>query len=168
MAEGLNSYSLSGFNSEFMTAEQKIRAKEKEVHNRFVKHKTGGSTPYQSVGYFSEDAMLADWFAWLREVHPKLRYYVFHIANEGSSSSEESRMAGAKNLTKGVLTGVFDIHETWTPEQNWLEAKLLNGVWSEAQLRLKEKWELRGRKIFEARNFDQFKYWVESVILKLY
>jgi hypothetical protein len=144
--------------------ENLIRFRESEVWNR--KRKSGEY--YNHTGYIDEDALLADCIQWMKCAYPELEDFVFHIANEGSSGSIESRLEGARNLTKGVLSGVFDVQSVWAGRMLFCEFKLPGKTYSPRQQVLREKWTKAGIRIDLVDNFDDWRNWIEKVVLNTY
>jgi len=117
------------------------------------------------VGYEKEDTFLADCMGWLRDAHPELSFAVFHIANEGSSESLESRMRGSKNLTIGVLSGVPDVCSVWKGCIHWIEFKLPGRGLTGNQPAIHKLWESFGLNMHICDNFKHWKFIIEKLIL---
>ena len=115
------------------------------------------------IGYQSEDEMLADFMTWARNEHPQLRKFIFHIENEGYSSSALARMKGAQGLAKGKLKGVFDVLCVKGNKMRWAEFKLpKTGVWSPEQKELKSLWGAEGIEICEITCFAQWELFIKT------
>lgn len=143
--------------------ENKIRYRESESHQCCTKHRDGTKTYYKSIGYQSEDAFLGDCMEWMRLKYPFLKDYVFHIPNEGYSSSQEAKIFASRNITKGVLKGVFDVLSVWKG-MAWAEFKLPDGRFSDEQLRLADLWRAKDISITRIDKFEIWKNWIEKII----
>lgn len=142
--------------------EQKIRFKEKNFSQKRVKDKM-----VDVIGYTSEDAFLADCMCWAKNTYPQIRKAIFHIENEGDTSSQYARMKGAQSAAKGKLKGVFDVCCVFEGKLSFAEFKLPKGVWSIEQKELQSLWSQWQIPIYEIRTFDSWKNYIEVVILKL-
>ena len=152
-----------------LITEEKIRAKEQEIHLN-VPYRYKGKTKYHEkvIGYLSEDLQQADYIQWAWHWYPELRFCLFHIKNEGNDGSKRARMIGAQDLTKGKLKGVFDNLCVLNNRMVLIEIKLPGEDMSPDQKDLYKLWTSMGVEVYIAKTFDEWKYLIESVILWLY
>ena len=160
--------------------ETKIRYEESKLHTGlFIAHKNGTKTSLpDSTGYQNEDLMLSDFMVWLNNTHIinqvqlKNQKYVnelmsiYHIENEGTTGGKLGAIQGAISKGKGKKKGILDLHCCLFGLNCYLEAKLINGTFSDEQLyfiSLLISWNID---VFIFRKFDFFKFVIESVILK--
>jgi hypothetical protein len=141
--------------------EEKIRKREVEVHNRVTKKREW----YKSTGYISEDAFLGDCMEWMRLKYPFLKDFVFHIPNEGYSGNQEAKIFASMNVTKGVLKGVPDVLSVWAGNMIWSEFKLPDGVLSDAQIKIHERWKTVGIQVARIDTFERWVNWIEKIVL---
>lgn len=115
--------------------------------------------------YSKEDIQQSDYFEWVWNVHPILRFLFFHIANEGNNSSSYASFKGAQDLAKGKLAGVPDNCCVYKGRMIWIELKRKGEDLSPSQKKLLPIWTETGVEWYMCDNFSDFKYLVEWIIL---
>jgi hypothetical protein len=137
----------------------------KEFAIRTVPRKIKGVITFcEEQGYQKEDAFLADCFEWLRVFSPDLVKFIFHVENEGDSSSEEARIRGAFSLSKGKLGGVPDVICVWNNQLHCAEFKLPGGTLNKNQKEIFPLWTSHGVRIDLIFCFADWKRFIYKVL----
>ncbi len=147
---------------------KKILAREKEVHNTFVKHKDGSiPTAKTIIGYCKESAMQSDFFQWAKNSYlDKLRYTLAHYPGEGDTGGQAGFIKGSMRLSMGVLAGFPDV--ILVKKYGFCafcELKLPGEVLNKNQKIVFPVWADLGIEIPMIQYFTPWRNWIESHII---
>lgn len=112
--------------------------------------------------HISESQLTAMCFQWAWNQHPKTRYCLFHIVNEGKRSARY----GAQQKAMGLLSGVPDFCLVWAGAVHFCELKTTKGKLSPNQIHIIETWKHQDINVEVCNTFEMFKCWFEKIIKK--
>lgn len=128
----------------------------------------------RTTGYTSEAKMGADFFQWAHNTYlADLHGLLFHVPNEipraKGETATDHRMRIQHLIAQGLTPGIDDYIYIGEPVKNRpacaIELKLLGGTISPSQKKIHERHKRAGIPKFIVRNFAEWRYVIECVIL---